>query len=42
MLTERLGFGTVRRMRQALTQAEFVQWWVYFARKRQRQELAQK
>lgn len=40
-LTERLGWGSVERLRRGMSQAEYVRWQVYYARKAQRQELAQ-
>lgn len=33
---------TVAQLRQDLSQREFVQWYVYLVRKRQREELAEK
>lgn len=41
-LVRELGFGTVRRMRHEMTQAEFIGWTVYYGRKRQREQLARR
>jgi hypothetical protein len=39
-LTERLGWRSVAEMRHGMSTAEWLSWWVYYARKRQRQQLA--
>lgn len=39
-LTERLGFRTVADMRALMPMAEYQAWWIYYARKAQRRELA--
>lgn len=38
-LVERLGWRSVAEMRAGLSGAEWLSWWVYFARKGQRREL---
>lgn len=39
-LTERLGFRTVAEMRAVMPMAEYQAWWIYYARKAQRREMA--
>jgi len=39
-LVEKLGWRSVAEMRRGMAAAEWLAWWVYFARKAQRQELA--
>lgn len=40
-LTEKLGWGSVERMRRGMLAAEYLRWKVYYARKAQRRQLAQ-
>lgn len=40
VLTERLGWRSVAEMRRGMPAAEWLDWWVYYARKGQRQQLA--
>lgn len=42
MLCLELGWGSVEAMRQGLDGDEYIRWWIYFARKAQREELAVK
>jgi hypothetical protein len=39
-LAERLGWGSVERMRRGMSNAEWLTWSVYYARKAQRRQLA--
>jgi hypothetical protein len=39
-LTEKLGFGTVERMRREMPQREFLRWSIYYSRAAQKRELA--
>ena len=39
-LTEKLGWGSVERMRRGMPAAEWQAWWVYFGRKAQRRQVA--
>lgn len=39
-LTEKLGWGSVERLRRGMSAEEFMRWSVYYGRKAQRQELA--
>lgn len=38
-LTERLGWQSVDEMRERMSADEWMRWWVYYARKAQRQEI---
>lgn len=39
-LCERLGWRSVEEMRRGMSMNEWHRWWIYYARKAQRQELA--
>jgi hypothetical protein len=38
-LTEKLGWGSVERMRRSMPAVEWQAWWVYYGRKAQKQQL---
>lgn len=40
MLAERLGWRSVALMRRGMSNAEWLRWWVYYARKAQQRQLA--
>jgi hypothetical protein len=40
LLAERLGWRSVDVMREQMSAGEWMRWWVYYARKAQRAELA--
>lgn len=40
LLTEKLGWRSVAEMRRGMSSAEWHRWWIFYARRHQRQELA--